>query len=417
MPYQISVFLVCLLASGFFSGSETALIGASRLRLRRLAEEGDATARRILQLVKDPRLLLAGILVGNNIVNILAAVVAGSYFVALYGEGLGAIMATAVATPLIVLFSEFLPKTLAAIRPIRFSRWVVRPLRVSLYLLWPIVWPLEAITRPLGAALHRSREPFGIAELRVAVAEGVRSGTVDPTLARVLHGGLSLEWKTAGDILVPRVDVVGVDADASYRECLAVFRKEKFSRLLVMEGALDADLGYLAAKDLARLDEEARAGWTARQGAREALRVPVGLPLPRLLARMRQSGVHLAIVKDEYGGTAGIVTLEDVLEELVGEIRDEHDTDEIAPIRLVRPNTWVVRGDVSVKELNQRLGIAIPAEEARTVGGYLAEALRRLPAQDEAVDLADARLVVQRVHENRVLEVLIQKGRPPAPTS
>ena len=150
MPYQVPVFFACVLASGFFSGSETAFMRASRFRLRGLAQEGDTKAQHVLDLIRDPRLLLAGILVGNNVVNILAAVMAGTFFTALYGPGLGAVVATAVSTPIIVLVSEFLPKTLAAVRPVRFSRVVVGAIRASLYVLWPVVWPLEAITRPLA---------------------------------------------------------------------------------------------------------------------------------------------------------------------------------------------------------------------------------------------------------------------------
>ena len=240
------------------------------------------------------------------------------------------------------------------------------------------------------------------------MAEGVSTGAVDPTMERVLTGGLSLEWKTVGDILVPRVDVVGVEAGASYDECVDVFRRKGYSRLFVSEGSLDADAGYLAVKDLVRLEPQAREGWTARNGARESLRVPTGMALPLLLGRMRRSGVHFAVVKDEYGGTEGIVTLEDLLEELVGEIRDEHDVGETPPIRRAQRAVWLVRGDVAVKEVNARLRVRIPAEEARTIGGYLAEALGRVPEQGDAVTHAGVRLVVDRVKGKRVLQVRVE---------
>jgi putative hemolysin len=411
MPAEIAIFLVCLLLSGFFSGSETALIGANRLRLRHLAGEGDGPARRILSLVEDPRRLLAGILVGNNLVNTVAAVVMGSYFTALYGrEGTGAAVAAAVTTPVLVLVGEFVPKTIAAVRPVRFARAVVRPLTGILRVLWPLVWPLEALTRPLGTIV-RGRRDIGLAEVRAAVAEGVRTGTLDRTLARILEGGLSLEWKTAGDVLVPRVDVVGVHADAGYAACLEIFRREHYSRLVVTHGSLDAELGYLSAKDLLRLTPAEQEGWTAKKAVREALRVPATLPLWKLLAQMRRSGVHLAFVKDEYGGTEGIVTLEDVLEELVGEIRDEHDVEEVPPFRELGQGAWAVRGDVSVRAVNDRLGLALPAEEARTLGGFFAEALGRVPRKGDVLVEAGVRLVAAQVEENRVLEVRVE---PPA---
>jgi putative hemolysin len=414
---EILIFLACLLASAFFSGSETALLSASRLRLRRLAADGDAAAQRILDLVHDPRRLLAGILVGNNIVNVLAASAATTYCLRAFEHPATATtVAVAVSTVLLVLFSEFLPKMVAATHPVSFARRVARPISWSLTVLSPAVVPLEAVSRPLGRMLGRKRkEPLGLADVRVAVAEGIRSGAVDPVLARVLRGGLSLGIKTVGDVLVPRVDVVGVDAAATYDQCVAIIRQEKFSRLLVMDGTPDHDLGYLAAKDLAYVEQEERGTWTARDSVREAPRVPESLALPELLARMRRGGVHFAVVKDEYGGTEGIVTLEDVVEEIVGDIRDEHDQEELPAVVEMKPDhRWLVRGDVSVKELHDRLGVNLPAEDARTVGGYVAEALGRVPRRGDAVTFDAGHLTVVRVAENRVQQVRLVKG-PPAP--
>jgi CBS domain containing-hemolysin-like protein len=235
---------------------------------------------------------------------------------------------------------------------------------------------------------------------------------VDKTMARVLRGGLAMEWKTVGDALVPRVDLSAVDAKATYEECLDLFRQKKYSRLLVQEGSPAADLGYLAAKDLSLLRDEERAGWTAREGVRDALRVPAALPLPELLARMRSSGVHFAVVKDEYGGTEGIVTLEDLLEELVGEIRDEHDEAELPPLVEVRPGIWMVRGDLSVKELSDRLGLDLASEEARTVGGLIAEELGRVPRQGDAMETGELRIVVTRADEKRVRQVRLERREP-----
>jgi len=404
---EIALFVVCLIASGFFSGCETALMSANRLQLRRLAEDGDAGAERILTLVEDPRRLLAGILVGNNIFNVLAASLATSIFIRLFPMGAGIAVATAVTTVMLVLFSEFLPKTLAAINPIAFGRRVAGAVQWTLLILSPVVRPLEALTRPLSALL-RGAGSFGLADVRMAVAEGVRSGAIDSTMARVLRGGLSLEWKTVADVLVPRVDIVAVEADATFEECTDVFRKDKYSRLLVQDGNPDTDIGYLAAKDLP-LDEAEREGWTARGATREALRVLKSLPLPRLLARMRHSGVHFGVVKDEYGGTEGIVTLEDVLEELVGEIRDEHDVDEVPPLLVLGRDAWMVRGDVSVKDLSERLRLGFEASEARTVGGLVAEELGRLPRQGDSVEISNVRLIVERIEEKRVLQVRLEK--------
>ena len=415
MPYEPIVFVVCLLLSAFFSGSETALLTANRLKLRRLHEEGDGRAGEVLALVKDPRRMLAGILVGNNLFNAMAAVLMGGYFTTKLGRGVGELAATLVTVTFLVIFSEFLPKTLAAVRPVRWSRRVVSPIRGSLLLLAPLVRPLELLATPVRKLIAGGTDDVGVADLGVAVNAGVESGAVDPTMERVLKGGLSLEWKTAADILIPRVDVSSVHKDADYAACRKAFREEKYSRLLVVGESVDEDEGYLSAKDFLMLDEPA--DWTAASGARKALRVPGGVKLPDLLVTMRQDGIHFAVVKDEYGGTAGIVTLEDVLEELVGEIRDEHDADEMPPVRVLAQNLWAVRGDMAVREVEERLGISLNEEESRTLGGLVPAELGRVPKAGDAIRRPGVVITVARVEENRVREVRIERLDPPEPES
>jgi len=410
MTYELPAFLACLVVSAFFSGSETALMSASRLKLQRLAGEGDDKSREVLSLVHDPRSLLAGILVGNNLVNVLASALATAYCLQNFSEGTSLLIATAVTTTLLVIFSEFLPKTLAAVHPVRWSRRVVKAIRGSLVALTPLVRPLEWIAIPIQSMVKGSmRDHVAVADLGVAVAQGVRSGAVDPTMERVLRGGLSLEWKTASDILVPRVDVSTIHVDDGYEACLHRFRNEQFSRLLVVGGSIDEDEGYLAARDFLMLDEKEREGWTARKGMRAALRVPGPTKLPDLLLRMRREGVHFAVVKDEYGGTSGIVTLEDVLEELVGEIRDEHDQEEHPPVRSLKHGVWAVRGDVSAREIEERLQVRLGEEESRTIGGVVPAELGRIPVEGDSIERPGCRITVTKVEENRVLEVRIER--------
>jgi len=407
MPYEVSAFLVCLLLSAFFSGSETALLSANRLRLVGLAESGDAPAKSVLDLVSDPSRLLAGILVGNNLVNVLATALVTTYCVERFGSGWGVGIATVVTTVMVVIFSEFLPKAFAAMHPVRWSRRAVGTVRVALVVLVPLTRPLEWLAYPIRKLIPSKGDLMGLADVRIAVAEGVKSGAVDSTMERVLRGGLSFGDKTISDILVPRVDVINVARDADYARCLATFRKDQFSRLLVVGDSIDEDLGYLAAKDFIALEEGQRFGWNAEKMMRKALRVPGGMALPDLLLRMRRGGVHFAVVKDEYGGTAGIATLEDLLEELVGEIRDEHDADEIEPVRAVRPGVWLVRGDLAVKEAEERLDLTLEIEDSRTVGGAVPTILGRIAVVGDEVERPGCRLIVTKVEDNRVLELRI----------
>lgn len=413
MWIELIVFIACLVLSAFFSGSETALLSSSRLKLRRLHDDGDARAGAVLDLVRDPRRMLAGILVGNNLFNTLAAVLLGSYFTSWLGRGKGEVAATLVTVALLVVFSEFLPKTLAAMHPVRWSRRVVRPVQTSLLLLTPLVRPLELLAAPFRKLLGGGQDDLALADVGVAVDAGVESGAVDPAMERVLKGGLSLEWKTASDVLVPRVDVAAVKTDTDYDTCRAAFREEKFSRLLVIGETIDEDEGYVSVKDFLLLEDPS--GWTAAKGMRKALRVPGTVKLPELLLRMRRDGIHFAVVKDEYGGTAGIVTLEDVLEELVGEIRDEHDADELPPIRELRDGLWAVRGDVAVRDLEERVGIKLSEEESRTIGGLVPAELGHIPSAGESIERPGFRILVAEMDENRVLEVQIERVEEPEP--
>ena len=413
MPYEVAAFFACLLFSAFFSGSETALLSANRIKLASLAAGGDSRAQTVLDLVKDPGSLLAGILVGNNLVNVLATGLATHYCTVKFGAGWGLTIATAGTTVLLVVFSEFLPKALAAVRPIRWSLRAVRAIKAFLVLLLPLTRPLEWSVTPIRRLLPARGDFMSAAEVRVAVAAGVKSGTVDSTMERVLRGGLSFGGKDVADILVPRVDVSSVPGDADYAQCLETFRHDKYSRLLVVGESVDEDLGYLAAKDFLMLEEGKRFGWSAAKGMRDALRVPGGMPLPTLLRRMRNGGVHFAVVKDEYGGTAGIVTLEDLLEELVGEIRDEHDHDEIPPVRPLNADEWLVRGDLAVGEVAERLDIELDGGDSRTVGGLIATDVGRVPEVGDELGQPGVRFVVTKVEENRVLELRVVRESIP----
>ena len=413
MPYEVSAVLICLLVSALFSGSETALLSANRLRLAGLAEAGDARARSVLDLVRDPSRLLAGILVGNNLVNVLATALVTTYCTERYGAAWGVGIATVVTTVMVVIFSEFLPKAFAALHPVRWSRRAVHVVRLSLLALLPLTRPLEWLAYPIRRMLPSAGDVMGLADVRIAVAEGVKSGVVDPTMERVLRGGLSFGNKTISDILVPRVDVSSVPAEADFATCLGKFRDDQYSRMLVVGESIDEDLGYLAAKDFLALEDGQRFGWTASKLMRAALRVPGGMPLPDLLRRMRRGGVHFAVVKDEYGGTAGIVTLEDLLEELVGEIRDEHDADEIDPVRMTQPGVWLVRADLAVKEAEERLDITLESEDARTVGGLVTAVLGRVAEVGDEVERPGIRLIVTKIEDNRVLEVRVVREMSP----
>lgn len=399
-----------LLLSAFFSGSETALFAANRLKLRHLREEGNSRARIALGLLDNPARLLSTLLIGNNIVNTAAAVVATTALVRFLGPDRGPVYAFAAVTLTVLLFAEITPKTLAAHHADRISLLAAHPVAWFSALLAPVNRVLSTVTnvlaRPLGGRVRPDAPMVTEEEIQILVRMGEEQGILEQDESEMIHSIIELGDTVVREVMVPRVDMVCVEADDPIEVILEVVRTHAHSRVPVYHDTVDQIVGLVHVKDLLSGFREGRLEGTVRDFTRPAYFVPDSKRLDDLFREMRREQVHMAIAVDEYGGTAGLVTIEDLLEEIVGPIRDEYDKED-APITMISDGVALVDGRLHLEEVNDALGLRLPAGEVDSLGGFVYSLLGHMPAQGERVTFDRVELVVERVEGHRIEQVRI----------
>lgn len=404
-----------LLASAFFSGSETALFSSNRLRLRHLSEEGSGGARTALGLLENPARLLSTILVGNNIVNTATAVVATATLVRFLGPEQGSLYAFIVATMLLLLVGEITPKTIAAHHAERVSLLAAKPIHLISLLLSPVIRALSLLTNvltgPLGGRVRSDAPMVTEEEIRLLVRIGEEQGVIESDEREMIHSIFAFGETVVREVMVPRVDMVCVEADDPVEAILAIVREHGHSRIPVYHETIDQIVGLVHVKDLLAGFRSGHLSGSVRDYTRPAYFVPDSKSLDDLFAEMRRKKVHMAIAVDEYGGTAGLVTIEDLLEEIVGPIQDEYDTEE-APISFLSEHAALVDGRVHLEEVNSALGISLPVAEVDSIGGLVYSLLGHMPTQGERVRFRDVELTVEAVEGHRIAKVKIMKTPP-----
>ncbi len=410
---HLIVLSVLLVLSAFFSGSETALLGADWWRMRYLARKGDWRARIYEALLQRRDHLIGTILVGNNLVNIAASALATAVALQWFGKD-GIAIATGAMTVVVVVMSEIAPKTFASQRAEAVSLAVAPVFAVLCRLLYPVVAAVTLISngllRLLGARPEAVARPsLSEDELQTLLEEG-DSGIVGEHKRQMLHGIFRIARQQVREIMVPRNRVQALDVATPLREGVETFVHSGYTRLPVYRGTMDDLVGIVHVRDAVALLLRDPGGSLATV-AREPFFVPETKDLESLLYEFRTRRTHLAVVVDEYGGVEGIVTLEDVIEEIVGEIHDEHDV-EAEPIRFLPGGDVLVHGGVPVREFNERLGMELPTAPDVTVGGFVMTRLGHIPEPGESVDYGDARFTVERTSGHRVLLVRVTPRRP-----
>lgn len=406
----LTLILVCLLLSAFFSGSETALL---RLREADLAPEdpdrpGPVTAS-IQELLSSTSRLLVTILLGNNIVNILAATLASAMAVAALGPELGVVVATAVLTLVVLLFCEILPKAVAAAHPSAVSRIVGLPLYVLHQLLRPLHYLFDRVIEPLVERVAGRSDGSATTEdlLRMARSARLALGAGNPLA--IMGAAANASDRTAQEIMISRPDVFSLPVTTPPEELLERLLGERYTRVPVYEGSIDQVVGAVHLKDVTKLVRSG--GGSLRDVLNPVLRVPERKPILELLADMQKSFIHMAIVKDENGLTQGIVTQEDVLEEIVGEIRDEFDREELQAIRRT-DGGYEALGRVSVLDFNRETNSEIPFEPGDTMAGVIFNSLGRAPRKGDVVRVGEYEMVVLDVSGTRIPRVHVRDARP-----
>ena len=403
--------LVGLLAmSAYFSATETAFSAASRTRLRSMADQGDRRAELACRLSQRYDALLSAILIGNNIVNIAVASISTVLMIGLLGPELGATAATAGATVVVLIFGEITPKSLAKDHPEGFARFSAPILRVLMGVLSPLTW-LFGQWKKLVSRLVRTGEERAMTqdELLLLVDEVRQEGAIDEEESRLLTSAITFGGRTAGDILTHRIDLCGIPRDAGNEEAARVFAETGYSRLLVYGAGPDDVVGVLHHKDLFTGAVLSEKPLTALM--KPPLFVARSMPISDLLRLLQSRHCHLAVVNDGYGGTLGVVTVEDILEELVGEIWDEHDEarEDVIPLE---NGGWRILGSAPLEPTLAQLGLT-PEGESATVGGWVMEHLERVPREGEQFSWAGFRFTVLAADPRRVGEIRAERAPDP----
>lgn len=405
---QIIVLIILLLLSAFFSSAETCLTTVNKIKMRSLADEGNKKAKIVLRITENSSQLLSAILIGNNIVNLSASALTTTIAYDLGGSAVA--IATALITILILIFGEIIPKTLATIHADQLSLSYGYPVHIIMTMVKPIAFIVNVFAKGIFFLLridpNQKVNAMTENELRTIVDVSHEDGVIEEEEKEMIYNVFDLGDAKAKDVMVPRVHVIFADADSSYQELLDIFRENKFTRLPVYEDTTDNVIGTINMKDLLLFDNTKE--FHLRDILREAYFTHEHKNISELLVEMRQASLNIAIVLDEYGETAGLITLEDILEEIVGEIHDEYDENEEEFFKEVSDFEYIVEGSMNLDDLNDHIELNLESEDYDSLGGYIIEHLDRLPDEKDELLLENGvRIVVDSLDKNRIEKVHI----------
>ena len=407
---KLIILGVLLLLSGFFSSAETALTTVNKIRMRTLSEAGNKRADRVLLVTDDSGKMLSAILIGNNIVNLSASSLATTLATKLFGSA-GAGIATGILTFLILIFGEVTPKTMATIHADRMSLAISGIILAMMKLLTPVIFIINKLSL-LVLFLLRMKPSKGVGqmtedEIRTIVDVGQETGVIEDEERDMIHNLFDFGDAEAKEIMVPRIDMTFVQVDATYQEVLELFRAEMFTRIPVYEDTTDKVIGIINMKDF--LLQENTKDFSLRTMLREPYFTYEHKNTADLFLEMRKSSISMAIVLNEYGDTAGLITLEDLLEEIVGEIRDEYDTDEVDAITVINERDYYILGSANLGDVSDALSYDFVSEDYDTMGGYCLSLLDHLPKKNETIITEDKLFIrIDRVENNRIERVFVR---------
>lgn len=418
--FEVLILVLALALAGLFSASETALMSMNRAKLKARLDAGDRAARRIHALIQQPRRLLSTILLGNAL-SLVTAVVVGT-MLALQLVHDHRLRAVALAIPVLTLtfvaLGEIIPKSVAASRAELIASVGAGPIRLAMIALRPLIAVLLALTTPIirlmGGQEALLSPRYTEDELKLLLELGHEQGVIEEDESELVSSALAFDDTPVSSILTPRVDIVALPDDASLDATLASIRDEGYSRIPIYRGSIDQIVGILRARD-ALLAAATGERFDLPRMLMPVYFVPQNKRLNELLREMQAKEIQMAVVNDEYGGTAGLVTIEDILEQIVGEIRDELD-EEIAPVRPISEGVALVDSMAAIDEVNQALGLELPLDGYQTIGGLVLNHLGRVAKVGDVVELPGVRITVKLTKGIRVQQVCVEHQLP-LPTS
>lgn len=401
------IILICL--SAFFSSAETSMTTVNKIRIQSLAEQGDKRASILLTVIEDSGKLLSTILIGNNIVNISASSLATTITMRLFGNAAISI-STGIITLLVLIFGEITPKTMASLHAEKMALSYARIIHFLMFLLTPVIFLVNKMAKGVLTLLRVDDSVKGNTitehELRTLVNVGHKEGVIETEERQMIYNVFDFGDSQAQDVMVPRIDVTFADVNSSYEDLIQLFREEKHTRFPVFEETTDNIIGIINVKDLLLTDQK---DFTLRKILREAYFTYEYKKTSELLMEMKEHSVSFAVVLDEYGATSGIVTLEDLVEEIVGDIHDEYDIEEEDDLTEILPGKeYLALGSARLDDLDEVLHLDIESDDYDSIGGYIIEQLDRFPEKGESVTTESGiRLVVDKVERNRIESVHI----------
>ena len=407
---QLVCILVLVFLSAFFSSSETALTTVNKIRMKNLAENGNKRAAKVLKVTSDSGKMLSAILIGNNIVNIGASSIATILAMDIFGD-IGSGIATGALTIIVLIFGEVSPKTMATIKADSFALAIAGIIDVLMFILTPVIFIINKLASGVLFLLRVNPNDvdntMSEEEIRTIVDESQEGGAIEDEEREMIHNVFDFGDSLAKEVMVPRIDMTFVEADATFEELIELYRENKYTRYPVYEESTDYVIGIINMKDVILLQNEE--DFSIRNIIREPYFTYEHKNTADLFVEMRKSSIPLAIVLDEYGVTAGLVTLEDLLEEIVGEIRDEYDSDEEDAIEQLSEYEYLILGSTNLDDVNDALDLDFESDDYDTIGGYCLQLLDHLPEENETIFTEDDVVIkIKEVDKNRIEKIYIR---------
>lgn len=417
--YRIVLLAVCLLCSALFSGSEVALFSLDYKKIKEFKSENTITQNYILQLLEAPRRLLVTILLGNTISNVAASILAVTLAIDVailfdLSIELTLLAQIILLTLIILIVSEVTPKIIASKNPLKFSKFVSIPIYWTGVIIYPIAKVLTDLLKTFSSRIRFDKSKTAIlsSELSDLAEMGAEKGTFEEGEHQLIHGLVNFRTIMAREVMTPRVDIVAISSDATYSEVINIITESGHSRLPLYEETIDNIIGIIYAKDLLPFiaNKETNEIFDLKKICRTSMFIPETKLISDLMHEFQESNMHVGIVVDEYGGTSGLISLEDILEEIVGEIRDEYDQEE-NEITKISDSSFMVLGKVSIDELNELLedDFSSDSDDYDTVGGFIFNHAGKIPDQGYNFAFGKFHFTVKQVENKRINRVLVEK--------
>ncbi|MCR5420291.1 MAG: hemolysin family protein [Lachnospiraceae bacterium] len=407
---QIIILIVLIILSAFYSGAETALTTASEIKLNTLAENNDKRAIRVLKLLETKSKMLSAILIMNNIVNITASSLVTTLTARLFGNKYVAVGA-GILTLIILIFGEITPKTIATVYNEKLSLFFSAPIMFTMKILTPLIFLVDKLSgfflKLLKIDPEKAKLGLTEGELRNILDASHEEGVIETGERKMIDNVFDFGDSLAKDVMIPRIDMTCVNADSSYWELKEQFEVHKYTRIPVFEESTDNIIGIINMKDVLFCEDPVN--FNIRNVMRDAYFTVEYKKTAELMLEMRQNHISMTIILDEYGDTVGLVTLEDLLEEIVGEIRDEFDEDEEELIQEISDNEFLVDGSLKIDDINDALGLELQSDNYDSIGGIMIEKLERVPEEGDVVELDDGLvLTTEQMDKNHIERIKLK---------